>query len=200
MTDCHRNVCQVLLDQGVITESALFDAFSEVLDRHKSDAKRARLSLKGDDEKDRKTLQSVIDTCNEGLEPLGLKIARMRHKDGSASDEDNAWSTYFGVVNLVEEDARQDWMNKSEQEFFHKLVIEILGSDDKQVESQEAVAIGRDLEATSKLSASDANNYLDRLTRAQWLAKSDDGYYSLGVRTELQRRYLASDAYQPPTA
>lgn len=199
MTDCHRNVCQVLLDQGVITESALIDAFGEVLDRYKPEAKRARLSLKGEEDKDRKTLQTVVETCNGGLEPLGLKIARMRHKDSSASDEDSAWNTYYGVVNLVEDDAKQDWMSKSEQEFFHKLVIEILDSEGKHLESQEAIAIGRDLEATTKLSASDANNYLDRLTRAQWLAKSDDGYYSLGVRTELQRRYLKSDAYQPPT-
>lgn len=54
--------------------------------------------------------------------------------------------------------------------------------------------MGRDLSATSKLSVSDAGKCLERLERGQWLFKSDDGYYTLGVRTELQRRYLADEA------
>ena len=53
--------------------------------------------------------------------------------------------------------------------------------------------MGRELSATSKLSISDAGKCLERLERGQWLFKSDEGYYSLGVRTEMQRRYLSSD-------
>ena len=53
----------------------------------------------------------------------------------------------------------------------------------------EAPKLGSKLE-TGKLSASDAGKCLERLERGHWLAKSDDGFYSLGVRTELQRRYM----------
>ena len=174
--------------------------FAQVVQRFHQDAKRAKLTLKHDDgrEKDRKTLGLVIDHCNEGLEPIGLKVAKIKHKD----TESGSWHVYYGVVNLNEDDgaAKQDWMSKSEQEFFHKLVLEILDADDKRLEAQEALAIGRDLESTSKLSASDAQRCLEHLTLGSWLAKSDDGYYSLGVRTELQRRYLADDFAKPEAA
>ena len=196
MTSCHRNVVQILLDQGVLSEQVFLETFGEVVQRYQHEAKRARIALKGDEEKDKKTLVQAVDLCNERLEPLGLKIAKMKHKDREGADgQEGTWNTYYGVVNLVEEDTKQDWMGKSEQEFFHKLVMEILGSDTKQIESQEATSIGRDLESTTKLNPTEANRCLERLTQGQWLAKSDDGYYSLGVRTELQRRYLASDSY-----
>ena len=54
--------------------------------------------------------------------------------------------------------------------------------------------MGRDLSATSKLSVSDAGKCLERLERGHWLYKSDDGYYELGVRTELQRRCMIDDS------
>lgn len=47
---------------------------------------------------------------------------------------------------------------------------------------------------------SDAHKCLERLERGRWLAKSDEGYYSLGVRTELQRMYIeqkAEEAQEP---
>ena len=39
----------------------------------------------------------------------------------------------------------------------------------------------------------DAGKCLERLEIGQWLVKSDDGHYSLGVRTELQRRYMSAE-------
>ena len=190
-TDCHRNVCQLLLDRGVYKEDELAEAWQEVVGRYPKDAKRAKLSLKHDEVRDRETLMKVVDSCNESLEPLGLKIAKMKQQDRDSK----AWITYYGIVNLVEDDkyATQTWMSKSEQEFFHKLVAEILGSDPKELESSLAIAIGRDLESTTKLAASEAEKCLERLTHGQWLALSNEGYYSLGVRTELQRRYMSED-------
>ena len=67
----------------------------------------------------------------------------------------------------------------------------LLSSQNNKIEATEATNLGRDLDATTKLSASNALCCLERLELGQWLAKSDDGYYSLGVRTELQRRYTA---------
>ena len=137
-------------------------------------------------------LTTVVEDINKQLEPLGLKVARMKSRNGSDS---GAFQLYYGVVNLDEEDGwgKQGWLSKSEQEFFHKLVGEILGSDEKRVEASDATNLGRDLTSTSKLTASDAGKCLEKLELGQWLFKSDDGFYSLGVRTELQRRYMSEE-------
>ena len=142
-----------------------------------------------DESKDGEILRKVVEQVNVLLKPLGLMIARMKSR--SAGE----YQVYYGLVNLNEDDgfAKQGWLNKSEQEFFHKLVDEILESEGKQIEAVAAANMGRELSATSKLTVSDAGRCLERLERGQWLAKSEDGQYSLGVRTELQRRYLSSD-------
>ena len=84
-----------------------------------------------------------------------------------------------------------------------RLVSEIVESDDKKMESTEAASLGRLLQV-SKLTATEALSCLERLERGSWLAKDDEGCYSLGVRTELQRRYTGVDmlsaeqASEPP--
>ena len=73
-------------------------------------------------------------------------------------------------------------------------------AQNKRIEATEAANLGRDLTASAKLSVSDAHKCLERLERGRWLAKSDEGYYSLGVRTELQRMYIeqkAEEAQEP---
>lgn len=189
-TDCHRNMCQLLLDHGVFSEDELLEQLGESIERHKRDIadkrESKRLKLHHEEQRDLKTLAAVIEHINEQIEPFGMKVARMK------SQTSGTWQVYYGVVNLAEEDGfKQEWLSKSEQEFFHLLVGEIIGSDSKQIESSEAAALGRDLSQT-KLSAAEAHRCLERLELGQWLAKSDDGHYSLGVRTELQRRYMAA--------
>ena len=127
----HRNVTQLLLEEGIFSEATLIEQLGECIDRHKSEAKRARLKRTHDEAKDASTLKGVVDQINEQLRPLGLMIARMKSR---ISGE---YELYYGIVNLNEEDgfAKQGWLNKSEQEFFHKLVEEILDSDDKQIEA-----------------------------------------------------------------
>ena len=187
----HRNICQLLLEKGIFSKPELIDLLGDCIEKHKSEASRGRLKRKHDEVKDGETLDKVLQTINAQLQPLGLKVARMKSRDR----ESNAWETYYGVVNLNEEDGfgKQGWLSKSEQEFFHKLVDEILESESKQVEAVVASNMGRDLSATSKLSVSDAGKCLKRLEEGQWLTKSDEGYFSLGVRTELQRRYLSEE-------
>lgn len=191
-THVHRNVAQLLLDEGIFSETTLVDHLGECIERYKDDAKRARLKRTHDDKKDQEMLNGVVTTINVQLEPLGLKVARMKSRISGD------WERYYGIVNLNEDDfSKQDWLSKSEQEFFHKLVEEILESETKQIDAVDAANMGRTLSATSKLSASDAGKCLERLERGQWLSKSDDGNYSLGVRTELQRRYLTEDSARP---
>ena len=186
----HRNVCQLLLEHGVFGEEDLIDRLGDCIDRHKQDAKRLKIKRHDDESRNQQQLGKVVDQVNAQLEPLQLKVARMRSK---ISGE---WLTYYGVVNLNEDDAlgaHAVSLSKSEQEFFHRLVGDILSCDERRVEATEATNIGRDLVSTTRLSAADANRCLEKLELGQWLAKSDDGFYSLGVRTELQRRYMSDD-------
>ena len=52
------------------------------------------------------------------------------------------------------------------------------------------------------MSPTEAQECLQRLEEGQWLAKSEDGVYSVGIRCELQRMYLdtapAGDAQEAP--
>ena len=188
------HVTQLLLDQGVFSEDDLLELFSECVERHAKEAKRAKLKIQHDPDRDKRTLQQVVDLINGNLDPLGLKVVRHRYRNGPPPD--GAWQTYYGVVNLNEDDgfAKQEWLSKSEQEFFHTLVGQILGSDDGQIDAVEATNLRHDASSTAKLSGDAASKCLEQLELGQWLAKSDDGFYSLGVRTELQRRYWSDDA------
>lgn len=188
--DVHRNVTQLLLDQGVFCEDDLLELFSECVERHAKEAKRAKLKIQHDPDRDKRTLQQVVDLINGNLDPLGLKVVRHRYRNGPPPD--GAWQTYYGVVNLNEDDgfAKQEWLSKSEQEFFHKLVGEILAAESKTVDELDATNSARELTATAKLSPSEARECLAKLKEGKWLTMDDDGNYGLGVRTELQGRYL----------
>ncbi len=186
-SDVHRNICQLMLDQGIYSEKELVEHMGECIERHKGEAKRVKLKRTHDEAKDQKTLEGVVARINEQLEPLGLKVARLKSK------VTGEWERYYGMVNLNEEDSfgKQDWLNKAEQEYFNKLVEEILEADGQRVEAVAAANLGRGLEHNSKLSASDAGKALEKLERGHWLLKSDDGFFSLGVRSELQRKYTS---------
>jgi hypothetical protein len=188
-SDVHRNICQLLLDRGVFSEDDLLEQLGECIDRHKHAAKRAKLTLKHDDARDRKMLHEVVDHISKQLTPLGLKVARVKSRVMGTH------LLYYGIVNLDEDDGfgKQEWLSKSEQEFFYKVVAEILSSDDKEIDSVAAQNLGQDLTSTTKLTNSQACKCLERLELGQWLAKSDDGIYSLGVRTEIQRQYWSEE-------
>ena len=177
-----------------MNEDELLDIFGNTIDNYKAEAKRARLSLKhdrdSDNSRDVKSLRGVIDEINSQWEPWNMKVAKMKYKTAGR------FVQYYGVVNILEEDGmcKQDWLSKSEQEFFHLLVAEILDADSKTIDAVQAVNLGRDLTTTTRLNSSDATKCLDKLEKGQWLAKdSDEGSYALGVRTELQRRYWTAD-------
>ena len=193
MGDVQRNMCQLLLAHGIFSERQLLDLFEQCIVQHKADAKRARLTHTGDDDKDRRTLMAVIDALNGQLESLGMKIAKLRSRASGSED----W--YYGVVNLGGDDPFSrlaDSLNKAEQEYFHKLITRILESEDMEgdrlcLESELAISVRQDL-SSAKMTQNEAVACLERLERGNWLAKSDEGNYSLGVRTELQRRYLTA--------
>ena len=126
MTDVHRNITQLLLEEGVYSESDLMNLMGDCIDLHKREALKGRLKRTHEEAHDKKTLKAVVDRINEQLQPLQLKIAVMKSKQLSGEYE-----TYYGLVNLNEHDgfAKQGWLNKSEQEFFHNIVEEILASD-----------------------------------------------------------------------
>ena len=195
MTDVHRNVVQLVLSQGLFRESELLDLLARCIDTHKQEAKRARLKYNADDhDTNLKTLSSVVDVANEKLLPLGMKIARMKSKAHGQAD------TYYGVVDLNTDDAFSKFANPlstAEQEFFHKLVSAILASGNKAIESDEVHGLVNEL-TTSRLGRGEIKELLERLEREGWLVESDDGSsYSLGVRTELQRRYINTDEVEP---
>ena len=152
-----------------------------------------------DDEKNRKELSRLIDELNEQLEALGIKVNRMKSK------ATGKWEMHYGVVNLNGEDEFSSLalgLTKAEQELFHKVIAEIMASEERKIESSDAASLRHQLTA-SKISQADAEACLERLASGSWLATDDDGNYLLGVRTELQQRYTsvpAADAADGPMA
>lgn len=189
-------MCQLLLEEGALSEDRLVALLGECVTRHGGEAKRAkivthveggrsRLSAADADEKNRKTLGVVLDALTAQLQPLGMKVAKMK----SRADK----QLHYGLVNLNPDDAlakAATTLSKSEQEFFHKLVGEILAAESKTVDELDATNSARELTATAKLSPSEARECLAKLKEGKWLTMDDDGNYGLGVRTELQGRYL----------
>lgn len=194
--DVHRNLLQLLLDRGVFTEQDLLKKFAECIQEHKDDAKRAKLRYHSDDpERNLKALQSVVDQLDEQLKTLGMKVARMRSKASGVQE------TYFGIVDLNSSDTFSKLaspLGKAEQEFFRRVVADILASEDKEIDSASAKNIGRDL-TTSKLNGAEAEACLERLERGFWLVKAvydDEVRYKLGVRSEFQQRYAPTEAME----
>ena len=128
-SDVHRNITQLLLDEGIFPEATLIDHLGECADRHDKEAKRAKIKMHQDG-RDAETLKKVVEKINGQLQPLGLMIARMKSKITGQ------YEVYYGLVNVQDDSfAKQEWLKKPEQEFFHKLVEAITDSDDKQVEA-----------------------------------------------------------------
>ena len=100
-SDVHRNIAQLLLEEGIFAETDLLEHLGECIEKHKDQAKRARLKRTHDQTKDGAMLTTVVEDINKQLEPLGLKVARMKSRNGSDS---GAFQLYYGVVNLDEED------------------------------------------------------------------------------------------------
>ena len=187
-----QNVFQLLLTEGAISETDLLEHLGDCVERHKAEAKRAKVAYKHEAERDIKTLRGIVDDINSQIEAWNMKIARKNFKAPGSSK----WVHHYGVVNILEDDGmcKQDWLSKSEQEFFHLIVAEILDADTKSIDSTIAINLGRDLTMTTRLNSSEAQRCLDRLEKGQWLAKDADvGSYALGVRTELQRLYWSAD-------
>merc|ERR1712005_62304 len=88
-SDVHRNICQLLLDEGVKSEEDLLDNLGECIDRHKESAKRARVKLHDDVNKNAATLESIVQVINDQLQPLGFKVARMK------SQVTGEWARYY---------------------------------------------------------------------------------------------------------
>ena len=80
MTDVHRNITQLLLEEGALSESDLINHMGDCIDLHKHEAIKGRLKRTHDEARDKKTLEAVVDRINGQLDPLGLKIANMKSK------------------------------------------------------------------------------------------------------------------------
>ena len=183
-SDVHRNVTQLLLDQGVYSEDKLLDVLRACIEAHPAEAKRVKLKMKNDSERDNKLLATVVEAINTQLEPLGLKVAKMKFRK----------TPYYGLVNLVEDDLAKaaQPLGKAEQEYFHRLVGEILGAPGSKLDHTQAESLGKEL--STKMPLQEVRACLLRLENAHWLLQTDEGEYLLGVRSELQRRYLKDEA------
>uniref|UniRef100_A0A7S2GTV5 Non-structural maintenance of chromosomes element 1 homolog n=1 Tax=Haptolina brevifila TaxID=156173 RepID=A0A7S2GTV5_9EUKA len=125
MGDVQRNLCQILLDQGAVSEAHMLEYFHECYERHKESAKQAKLrwydETKSDEsrKKNQETLSSIMDALNEQLKEFSLRVIRAKSKQSGEPE----W--YYGVVNMNSEDAFSQLANslsKPEQEFFQKCV------------------------------------------------------------------------------
>ena len=181
----HQNLMQVLLGAGAISEEDLLAKLQECVDTHREDAAKGKLRMGDDEERNRATLDSVVTTLNDKIEdPLAMKVAKAKNKLDK--------KVYYGIVNLRSDDFVKHASNldKGEQELFYKILEEVDNSDDKWIDPMEAQ--NKRLECQSKVSSDDASACLQQLEQDQWLYKSDDGNYTLGIRVVLQRMYQAA--------
>lgn len=181
----HQNLMQVLLGAGAISEEDLLVKLQECVDTHREDATKAKLRMGDDEERNRATLDSVVTTLNDKIEDaLAMKVAKAKNKLDK--------KVYYGIVNLRSDDFVKHATNldKGEQELFYKILEEVDNSDDKWIDPMEAQ--NKRLECQSKVSSDDASACLQQLEHDQWLYKSDDGWYTLGIRVVLQRMYQAA--------
>ena len=183
----HQNLMQVLLGAGAIAEEDLLVKLQECVDTHRQDATKAKLRMTDDDERNRATLDSVVSTINDKIEDsLAMKVAKAKNKLDK--------KVYYGIVNLRSDDFVKHATNldKGEQELFYKVLEEIDNIDDKDKWIDPMEAQNKRLECQSKVSSDDASACLQQLEHDQWLHKSDDGNYTLGIRVVLQRMYQAA--------
>ena len=98
LSDVHRNLLQMLLHEGAYSQQDLLDLFEQCVDSHHGSAKVARIKWRpGDDEANEATLERMLMTeMNTYLDPIGLKVAKKRHRS----------RLHYGLVNLVSEAAR----------------------------------------------------------------------------------------------
>lgn len=185
-SDVHRNLLQLLLDRGVYPEDQLLDALRDCIEAHPSEAKRAKLKLRGEPERDAKLLGAAIDAINSQLQPLKLMIAKSKFRHDK--------KTYYGLVNLDEDELAKaaQPLSKLQQEFFHAIVNAILGASGKRLDKDAAGALGRGLSA--KMADREVRDCLKRLEEGHWLLETAEGDYLLGVRTVMQRGYLTDEA------
>jgi len=185
-TDVHRNVMQLLLGAGAVTEEDLLSKLGECIETHRDDAKRAKLKLVGDHDKEKAVLDGVVSVLNSQLDALAMKVAKVRSKHDK--------HVYYGLVNLRSDDFIKQGTNldKGEQELFYKILEAIDACHDKDIE--EMVAHNKRLDCQPRVSSEDATACLQQLEHGQWLHKSDDGVFSLGVRILLQRMYAGTES------
>lgn len=219
-----QNIVQLLLEMGVFSEPDLLDLLSQCLEAHKESARRA--GLRWHDENtgsNQKTLEAVISDCSKQLEPLGMKVAPLppaarcggalgglltgaapRRAQVARTRSRVDKTTYYGVVNILSSDPfaqLANSLNAKEREFFHVLEREMSAKEKGSLEAMEATSLGRELSGSNKMTATEAQDCLQRLVQGQWLAMSNDGYYSLGIRCDLQQMYRPRpEAPQPDTS
>eukprot|EP00326_Haptolina_ericina_P002325 CAMPEP_0181203078 /NCGR_PEP_ID=MMETSP1096-20121128/19190_1 /TAXON_ID=156174 ORGANISM="Chrysochromulina ericina, Strain CCMP281" /NCGR_SAMPLE_ID=MMETSP1096 /ASSEMBLY_ACC=CAM_ASM_000453 /LENGTH=189 /DNA_ID=CAMNT_0023293647 /DNA_START=49 /DNA_END=618 /DNA_ORIENTATION=- len=179
-TAVHRNMNQLLLEGGAFSETDLLELLRRCIEAHDS-----RIVLKGD-ASDLQTLDNLVSNeCSKMLEPLGIKIAKVRNRAEQ--------QMYYGVVNLRSDDPFAQLANclsTKEQEFFHRMINEMATPERSgKIDAMEAASLGRELSGANKLNPSEAQECLQRLEEGQWLTKSEEGVYSVGIRCELQKRY-----------
>ena len=186
----NRRMLQLLLTEGAISETDLLEHLGDCVERHKAEAKRAKVAYKHEAERDIKTLRGIVDDINSQIEAWNMKIARKNFKAPGSSK----WVHHYGVVNILEDDGmcKQDWLSKSEQEFFHLIVAEILDADTKSIDSTIAIPRPRphDDDQAQPEQGSDASI---ASRRGSGSPRTRMGSYALGVRTELQRLYWSAD-------
>ena len=63
----HKNLMQLLLGIGAITQEELMSKLEECIQTHPNEAKRAKLRLVEDVDKDKATLDAVVKVLNDQL-------------------------------------------------------------------------------------------------------------------------------------
>jgi len=184
-----QNLLQLLMQSGALAEEELIELYASCVEAHRSAARAADLRVDTNVDTNRTVVDRLLrEDLKAQLDPLGLKIAKMKHRDGKV---------YYGIANL-RDDATASVANdmaKPQQEFTHKLINAIRRSSNRSIDPMDAQNMRTELEE-GRMTDAETGLCLDRLVESKWLDKDSEGTFLLGVRSEMQLMYARDDAVE----
>ncbi|XP_065889921.1 non-structural maintenance of chromosomes element 1 homolog [Dysidea avara] len=168
-SDIHRMFLQVMMSRRVLSVQELRKVYGKL-----------------EPDESVRNLTTFLATVNENLEPLSMSIVEGKEEDTGRS--------YYALANTSPDAAAKlaSDFTPAELEFFRKVVEMLVNSDTGSTESISLMNISIE----RKLSKTDVQTLLKRLTKEKWLTFIEDtGHYAPGVRFILELRPFLRETF-----
>eukprot|EP00965_Chrysotila_dentata_P213848 6187871-Pleurochrysis_carterae.AAC.2 len=87
-----QNLLQLLMQSGALAEEELIELYASCVEAHRSAARAADLRVDTNVDTNRTVVDRLLrEDLKAQLDPLGLKIAKMKHRDGKVYYGIGAW-------------------------------------------------------------------------------------------------------------